>query len=148
MTDKHVAAVRWMPSKKQGPDGLGAGCVFWLLATMVWLVISNPWVLLIPIAIWLCIFLSTRPKKVRGRPPRQPVTPAPVARTMAPRTRVAMPPARTNPPAPLPKVIPKPVKIAPPDFIPKDREYNRYLARTWDEEFEALVKKQEQLPPK
>lgn len=132
-----------MPSRKQGPDGLGAGCVFWLLATVVWLVVSHPWVLLIPIAIWLCIFLSTRPKKVRRRPPPQPVTHAPVARTM-----VAMPPARTNPPAPLPKVIPQPVKIAPPDFIPKDREYNRYLARTWDEEFEALVKRHEQLPSK
>lgn len=52
-----------------------------------------------------------------------------------------------NTPAPLPKVIPQPVKLTPPDFIPKDREYNRYLARTWDEEFEALVKKQ-QFPPK
>ena len=137
-----------MPSEQGGSDGLGAGCVFWLLAIVVWLVVSNPWVLLIPIAIWLCIFLSTRPKKVHRRPPRQPVTRAP-----APRTVVAMPPAammppvRTKIPAPLPKVIPQPVKINPPDFIPKDREYNRYLARTWDEEFEALVKKR-QSPPK
>lgn len=132
-----------MPSKQGGSDGLGAGCVFWLLAIVVWLVVTHPWVVLIPIAIWLCIFLSTRPKKVRSRPPRQPVTPAPALRTI-----VAMPPARTNTPAPLPKVIPQPVKIAPPDFIPKDREYNRSLARTWDEEFEALVKKHEQFPPK
>lgn len=131
-----------MPSKQGGSDGLGAGCVFWLLAIVVWLVVTNPWVVLIPIAIWLCIFLSTRPKKVRSRPARQPVTPAP-----APRTIVARPPARMNTPAPLPKVIPQPVKLTPPDFIPKDREYNRYLARTWDEEFEALVKKQ-QFPPK
>lgn len=130
-----------MPSKQGGSDGLGAGCVFWLLAIVVWLVVTHPWVVLIPIAIWLCIFLSTRPKTVRSRPPRQPVTPAPALRTI-----VAMPPARTNTPAPLPKVTPQPVKIAPPDFIPKDREYNRYLARTWDEEFEALVKKHE--PPK
>ena len=114
-----------MPSKQEGSDGLGAGCVFWLLAIVVWLVVSNPWVLLIPIAIWLCIFLSTRPKKVHSRPPRQPVT-----RVPAPRTVVAMPPVRTKIRAPL----------------PKDREYNRYLARTWDEEFEALVKKQ-QFPP-
>jgi hypothetical protein len=46
-----------------------------------------------------------------------------------------------------PEGHPPPVKVAPPDFIPKDREYNRYLARTWDEEFEALVKKRQQFPP-
>lgn len=132
-----------MSSKQEGSDGLGAGCVFWLLATLIWLVVTHPWVLLIPIAIWLCIFLSNRPKKVRGRPPRQPVAPTP-----APRTMVAMPPVRTNTPVRPPKVIPQPVRIAPPDFIAKDREYNRYLARTWDEEFEALVKKHERFPPK
>ena len=60
---------------------------------------------------------------------------------------VAMPPLRTMKPAPPPKVIPPQVRVAPPDFIPKDREYNKYLARTWDEEFEALAKKREQFPP-
>ncbi|XAS71228.1 hypothetical protein VUN82_19400 [Micrococcaceae bacterium Sec5.1] len=34
-----------------------------------------------------------------------------------------------------------------PDFIPRDHEYNKYLARTWDDEFEDLVNKREQCPP-
>lgn len=46
-----------------------------------------------------------------------------------------------------PEGHPPQVKVAPPDFIPKDREYNEGLARTWDEEFEALAKKREQFPP-
>lgn len=124
-----------MPSKQEDSESLGAGCVFWLLAILVWLVVTYPWLLLFPIALWLCIILPNRPKKVHPRPPQQTVIPVP-----APRTMVAMPPPRTTTPAPPPKVIPTPVKVAPPDFIPKDREYNRHLARTWDEEFESLVK--------
>lgn len=46
---------------------------------------------------------------------------------------------------PPPKAVSPPA--APPGFLPKDREYNRYLARTWDEQFEALVRKREQVPP-
>jgi len=131
-----------MPNKQEESESLGAGCVFWLLAILVWLVVTYPWLLLFPIAFLLFVILPNRPKKVRRRPPPQTVTPA-----QAPRTIIAMPPQRTTTSAPPRKVIPPPVKVAPPDFIPKDREYNRYLARTWDEEFEALVKKREQFPP-
>ena len=130
-------------SKKQAEsEGMGAGGVVFFLAVLVWLVVTYPWLLLFPIAFWLLFIRPNRPEKVRRRPPAPAVTPAP-----APRVIVAMPPRRTMMPAPPPKAIPQPAKIAPPDFIPKDREYNRYLAKTWDEEFEALVKKRQQFPP-
>jgi hypothetical protein len=133
-----------MSSKQEESESLGAGCVFWLLLIPVWLVVTYPWLLLLPIALLLCVcvILGNRAKKVRRLHPPQTVAPTP-----APRTIAARPPVRTITPAPPPKVIPRQSKPAPPDFIPKDREYNRYLARTWDEEFEALVKKREQIPP-
>lgn len=131
-----------MSKKQEESEGLGAGAVIFFLAVLVWLVVTYPWLLLFPIAFWFFFIRPNRPEKVRRRPPPQTVTPAP-----APRTIVAMPSKRTMTPASPPKVIPPPVKIAPPDFIPKDREYNRYLAKTWDEEFEALVKKRQQFPP-
>jgi hypothetical protein len=130
-------------SKKQAESaGMGAGGVVFFLAVLVWLVVTYPWLLLLPIAFWLLFIRPNRPEKVRRRLPPPTCTPVP-----APRSIVAMPPRRTMAPAPPPKVIPQPAKIAPPDFIPKDREYNRYLARTWDEEFEALVKRRQQFPP-
>jgi hypothetical protein len=131
-----------MSKKQEKSEGLGAGCLFWFLAILVWLVVTYPWLLLFPIAFLLLVVLGNRRKKVRRRPAPRKVIPAP-----APRIIVATPPLRTMTPAPSPKVIHPPVKVAPPDFIPKDREYNRYLARTWDEEFEALAKTREQFPP-
>jgi hypothetical protein len=131
-----------MSKKQEASGGLGAGCLFWFLAILVWLVITYPWLLLLPVAFWLLVILGNRPNKVRRQPPPRAVIPAPSPRTMA-----AMPPLRTMKPASPPKVIPPQVRVAPPDFIPKDREYNKYLARTWDEEFEALAKKREQFPP-
>jgi hypothetical protein len=131
-----------MRKKQAESAGMGAGGVVFFLAVLVWLVVTYPWLLLLPTAFWLLFIRPHRPEKVRRRLPPPTVTPVP-----APRIIVAMPPRRTMAPAPPPKVIPQPAKIAPPDFIPKDREYNRYLARTWDEEFEALVKEREQFPP-
>ncbi|MBT2513393.1 hypothetical protein [Arthrobacter sp. ISL-30] len=132
-----------MSNKQEESESLGAGCVFWLLLIPVWLVVTYPWLLLLPIALLLFVILGNRPKKVRRLHPPQTVAPTPA--TPAPRTIAARPPVRTITPAPPPKVIPGQSKPAPPDFIPKDREYDRYLARTWDEEFEALIKKREQI---
>lgn len=129
-----------MPEVQKASNRSGAA-VFWLVAILIWLVVTHPWLLLFPIVFWLCIILPNRPKQVRSRPRPQAITPAPW-----PRTKVARPPTRTMAPAPMPKAAPQPVRPAAPDFIPKDREYNRSLARTWDEEFEALVKKREQHP--
>lgn len=129
-----------MSNKQEESESLGAGCVFWLLLIPIWLVVTYPWLLLLPIALLLFVILGNRPKEVGRRPAPQTVAPIP-----APRTIAARPPVRTITPAPPQKVIPRQSKPAPPDFIPKDREYNRYLARTWDEEFEALIKQREQI---
>jgi hypothetical protein len=130
-------------SKKQAESaGMGAGGVVFFLAVLAWLVVTYPWLLLFPIAFWLFFIRPNRRENVRRRPPPPAVIHAP-----APRIIVATPPRRTMTPAPPPKAIPQPAKTATPDFIPKDREYNKYLARTWDEEFEALIKEREQFPP-
>lgn len=126
--------------KKQKSNSLGAA-VFWFVAILIWLVVTYPWLLLLAIGLWFCIVVTSQPKQVRRRPRARTITPAP-----APRTMIARPPLRKATPAPAPKVIAPPAKVAPPDFIPKDREYNRSLARTWDEEFEALEKKRDQYP--
>lgn len=113
-----------MGKKRKNPRKLSTGATVFFLAVLFWLVATHPWLLLFPIAYWFCFSRPSRPETVRRRPPPQTVTPAPAPRT-----------------------IPPPVKAAPADFIPKDREYNRFLARTWDEEFEALVRKREHVPP-
>lgn len=128
-----------MGRKQEGSEGLGAGAVFFFLAVLVWLVVTYPWLLLFPVAFWLCFVRPRRPEKVGRRTPPQKVSPA-----RAPRAMVANPPLRTVTGVQPPKPIPRRVNAAPPDFMPKDREYNRFLANTWDEEFEALVKKHEQ----
>ncbi|WP_458111866.1 hypothetical protein M1D88_16630 [Arthrobacter sp. R1-13] len=131
-----------MSKKQEEPEGLGAGCVFFFLAILVSLVVTYPWLLLLPLTFFLIVILGNRPKKVRYLPPPRRI-PAPVPRTMVAKP----PPLRTITPAPPPNLISPQVKVAPADFIPKDREYNKYLARAWDEEFEALAKKHEQYPP-
>ena len=129
-----------MPKKQDGSDGLGVA-VFWFVVILIWIVVTYPWLLLLAAAIWFGIVLTSQPKQVRRRPRPPTITPPRVPRTVA-----ARPPARKPAPAPTPAIIPPPVKFAPPDFIRKDREYNRFLARTWDEEFEALITKREQYP--
>ncbi|MGX9899948.1 hypothetical protein ACW0JT_08550 [Arthrobacter sp. SA17] len=131
-----------MSKKQKEPEGLGAGCVFFFLAILVSLVVTYPWLLLLPLTFFLVVILGNRPKKVRYLPPPRRI-PAHVPRTMVTKP----PPVRTMTPAPPPKLSPTEVKVTPADFIPKDREYNKYLARAWDEEFEALAKKHEQYPP-
>lgn len=129
-----------MPKKQDGSDGLGVA-VFWFVVILIWIVVTYPWLLLLAAAIWFGIVLTSQPKQVRRRPRPPTITPP-----RAPRTVVARPPSRKPAPASVPKVIPPPVRFASPDFIRKDREYNRFLAKTWDEEFEALVKKRDQYP--
>lgn len=113
-----------MGKKREESQRLGAGAVVFILAVLFWLVAAHPWLLVFPIVYWLCLVRPGRRTEVRRRPPLGTVRPAPPS-----------------------KVIPPPAKAAPPDFIPKDREYNRYLARTWDEEFESLAKKRQEVPP-
>ena len=113
-----------MGKKQKKPRRLGAGTTVFFLAVLFWLVASHPWLLLLPIAYWFCFSRPGRPEAVRRRPPPHAAAPAPAPRT-----------------------VPTLVKAAPAGFIPKDREYNRFLARTWDEEFEALVRKREHVPP-
>lgn len=131
-----------MGKKQKKPRRLGTGTMVFFLAVLFWLVASHPWLLLFPIAYWFCFIRPNRQEAVRRRPP-----PQTVASARAPRTMAVVPPLRTAVPAPRSNVVPRPVKAAPPDIIPKDREYNRHLARTWDEEFESLVRKREQVPP-
>lgn len=113
-----------MGKKQKESRKLGAGAVVFLVAVLFWLVASHPWLLLFPVAYWYCFSRPRRPETVRRGSPPQPVAPAPT-----------------------PRATPRPVKTVPSGFMQKDREYNRYLARTWDEEFEALVRKHEHVPP-
>lgn len=113
-----------MGKKRKGLLKMGGGATVFFLVVLFWLVVTHPWLLLFPLAYWFCFSRPNSTETVRRPSPPQPVAPAPA-----------------------PRFVPPPVKATPPDFIPKDREYNRYLARTWDAEFEALVKVREQVPP-
>lgn len=127
-----------MGKKREESQRLGA--VVFFLAMLFWLVVSNPWLLVFPLVYWLCLTRLNSREEVRRRPDRQAAGPAPGA-------MAAMQPLGTGARGRPSKAFPPPAEATPPDILPKDREYNRYLARAWDEEFAALANKREQVPP-
>ena len=155
-----------MSKQQDESQGAGAGCIFWLVVILIWLFVTYPWLLIFPLVFVVLIIMGHHQEKALRRAPRQSVTPTVAPRPVAPAPRPSVapsapgvplattplqwtpaPPRKKPEPVPPPKAPPRPLKAPSPDFIPKDREYNKYLARTWDEEFEELARKREQLPP-
>jgi hypothetical protein len=155
-----------MSNQQDESQSAGAGCIFWLVVGLIWLFVTYPWLLVFPLVFVVLVIIGHHSEKAQRRTPPQAVNSPPAPRTIAPAPRAAIapvvpsapfattplqwapaPPRREPTPAQPPKAPPRPLKAPSPDFIPKDREYNRYLASEWDKEFEALDRKRKQFPP-